>query len=119
VRDFRGLKVWQKAHQFVLDVYKMTQTFPPEERYGLTSQLRRAAISTAANISEGCGYDSEREFGRFLKISAGSRSEAEYELLLAHDLAYLTSEKYASLNAQIKEVKRMLNGFIKKLKADT
>ena len=119
MKDFRELKVWQKAHKFVLEVYKTTQSFPQEELYGLTSQLRRAAVSTASNISEGCGYDTDREFGRFLKISAGSGSEAEYQLLLAHDLDYINSDKHHSLDEQIKEIKRMLNGLIKKLKANS
>jgi len=115
MRDFRELKVWQKAHRWTLDVYRHTQTFPPQERYGLTSQLRRAAVSVPSNIAEGCGRDSERDFGRFLSIAAGSASEAEYQLLLARDLSYLKDDPHRSLHDQVNEVKRMLNSLIRKL----
>ena len=83
MRDFRELKVWQKAHRFVLDLYRHTQGFPAEERFGLTVQLRRAAVSVASNIAEGCGREGERDFARFLSIAGGSASEVEYQLLLA------------------------------------
>ena len=119
MRNFRELKVWQKAHQFVLEVYRVTKSFPAEERFGLTSQLRRSAVSVASNISEGSGRHSEREFGRFLDIAAGSSSESEYQLLLARDLGYLGQEPYRSLNNKVEEIKRMLHSFIKKLKADS
>jgi four helix bundle protein len=118
VRDFRELKVWQKAHQFVLVIYKVTQSFPSEERYGLTSQLRKAAVSMASNIAEGSGRESEREFRRFLDISAGSSSEAEYQLLVARDLGYINQVQHSDLTKLVKEVKRMLHSFMKKLKAD-
>ena len=119
MRDFRELKVWQKAHKFVLEIYKVTQSFPQEERYGLTSQLRRSAVSSPSNISEGCGYESDREFARYLEISAGSTSEAEYQLLLSRDLGYIKEDSYRALTNQAKEIKRMLHSFIKKLKPDT
>ena len=115
VRDFRELKVWQKAHRFVLTIYRQTRGFPAEERFGLTSQLRRAAASVASNIAEGCGRDGERDFRRFLSMAAGSASEVEYQLLLARDLGYLDDKIYGLLNEQINEVKRMLNSFIQKI----
>ena len=117
MRDFRQLKVWEKAHHLTLQVYKITNFFPSDERFGLTGQLRRAAASVSTNIAEGCGRESERELARFMSIAAGSASEVEYQLLLAYDLNYLQDETYRELNQQVNEVKRMLNSFIQKLKA--
>ncbi|MBI4956204.1 MAG: four helix bundle protein [Myxococcales bacterium] len=115
MRDFRELQIWQKAHRLALDVYQHTKGFPAEERFGLTAQLRRAVVSVASNIAEGCGRDGERELARFLSIAAGSASEAEYQMLLARDLTYLAPDTHGQLDAQANEVKRMLNGFIQKL----
>jgi four helix bundle protein len=107
--------VWQKAHEFSLEVYRATQTFPPDERFGLTAQLRRAAVSIASNIAEGCGRGSDKDFARFLSISAGSASESEHQILLARDLGYLPKKHYQRLNTQVNEVKRILNSFIQSL----
>ena len=85
MKDFRQLKVWEKAHHLALEVYKTTATFPKEEIYGLTSQLRRASVSIPTNIAEGCGRNTNADFARFLQIAMGSASETEYELILAHD----------------------------------
>jgi four helix bundle protein len=115
MRDFRELKVWEKAHHFALDIYRQTQHFPADERFGLTVQLRKAAVSTASNIAEGCGREGERELARFLSIAAGSASEAEYQLLFARDLGYLQQDVHRQLDDQVNEVKRMLNSFIQKL----
>lgn len=117
MRDFKELKVWHKAHQFTLDVYRHTKGFPPDERFGLTAQLRKAASSVPSNIAEGCGRSGDRELARFLGIAAGSASEAEYQLLLAKDLAYLVPQVHHGLDEQVNEVKRMLNAFIKTLAA--
>ena len=103
----------------VLSVYKATSSFPQQEIYGLTSQLRRAASSVPANIAEGCGCDGNREFARFLQIALRSASETEYHLLLAQDLGYLDVKTYEALNNQVTEVKRMLTGLIQKLNADS
>ena len=119
LRDFRSLKVWEKAHPLTLAVYKATRAFPSEERYGLTRQLRRSAASVPTNIAEGCGRDSERELHRFMSIAAGSASEAEYQLLLARDLGYLPTDAYQGLHSSVTEAKRMLAGFMKKLRADS
>lgn len=118
MKDFRKLIVWQKAHQLTLEVYKATATFPREELYGLTSQIRRASVSIPANIAEGCGRDSDAQLSRFLQIAMGSASELEYHLLLARDLEYLNFTDHERLESQVTEVKRMLASFIKKLKAD-
>ena len=115
LRDFTELKVWQKAHIPVLDIYRHTRDFPTEERYGLTAHLRKTATSIGSNIAEGCGRESEPELARFLSIAAGSASEGEYQLCLARDLGYLSNETHEQLDAQVNEVKRMLNSFIRKL----
>ena len=119
MRDFKEIKVWQKAHGWVLQVYHHTVTFPSEERFGLTAQLRKSASSVPSNIAEGCGRHGERDFSRFLSIAAGSASEAEYQLLLARDLGYMQETVYKKLDEQVNEIKRMLNSFIKKLMANS
>ena len=117
MKDFRDLKVWQKAHQLALALYRATATFPREELYGLTSQLRRGGCSVASNIAEGCGRGSEADFARCLQIAAGAASEVEYQLLLAHDLSMLAPQEYQGLDAQTTEVKRMLTSLIQKVKS--
>ena len=119
MRDFRKLKVWQKAHQLTLSVYRVSNGFPTDERYGLTSQLRRASVSIPANIAEGCGRRGDREMSRFLQIAMGSASELEYHLLLAHDLGLLDNQLHRELEEYTTEVKRMLSSFLQKLKADS
>lgn len=118
MKDFRKLDVWRKAHQLTLAVYKATTTFPKEELYGLTSQIRRASVSIPANIAEGCGRGSDAELGHFLQVAMGSASELEYHLLLAHDLNFLKTSDYEQLACDVIEVKRMLASFIQRLKAD-
>ena len=117
MKDFRQLKVWEKAHALVLVVYKATQAFPKHEMYALTNQIQRAAVSIPSNIAEGCGKDSDAELKRFLLIAMGSASEVEYLLLLAHDLAYLPDEPYQTICANLVSLRKMLNSFIQKLKA--
>ena len=115
MRDFKQLKVWQKAHRLVLDVYRHTRAFPSEERFGLTTHLLKSAVSVPSNIAEGCGREGDKELARFLSIAAGSASETEYQLLLARDLGYLNQQTYQDLDTKINEVKRMLNAFIQRL----
>ena len=118
VRDFRELKVWEKAHHLALEVYKATATFPRDELYGLTSQTRRCCASVPANIAEGCGRSGDPELARFCQIAMGSASELEYHLLLARDLHFLNGSNYEALSDGVVEVKRMLTSFIQKLKAE-
>ena len=118
VKDFRDLQVWHKAHQLTLTVYRLTATFPREELYGLTTQLRRSSASIAANLAEGCGRHGEAELARFCSIAMGSASELEYHLLLARDLNLLNAADYTALANQTTEVKRMLTGLQQKLTAD-
>ena len=101
MQDFRKLRVWQKAHQLSLDIYKATKRFPKDEIYGLTSQIRRATVSIGANIAEGSGKDSNIEFKRFLSIAMGSSSELENHLLLARDLEYLDKTEYDRFQADL------------------
>lgn len=115
MRDFRELKVWQKAHQVALDVYRHSKGFPADERFGLTAHLRKSATSVPSNIAEGCGRGGEKELARFLSIAAGSASELEYQLLLAHDLEYLPPAAHALLTEQVAEVRRMLYRFMQSL----
>lgn len=118
MKSFRDLQVWQKAHQLTLGVYVATQSFPREELYGLTSQMRRASSSIPMNTAEGCGRNTDNELRRHLEIAMGSASELEYQLLLVHDLKYITPIVYQQLNQQVCEVKRMLAAFINKLKGE-
>ena len=111
MQDFRNLKVWHKAHALTLDVYRETRKFPSDERYGLTSQLRRSCSSTPANLAEGCGRSGDIDFARFVNIAMGSACETDYHLLLARDLNYLSEDAYNSLTEQVSEVKRMLSSF--------
>ncbi|MGE3314885.1 MAG: four helix bundle protein [Planctomycetaceae bacterium] len=119
MKDFRELKVWEKAHQLTLDVYKQTTIFPRDEVYGLTSQLRRSATSIPSNIAEGCGRDGDADLARFLQIALGSTSELEYQLQLAHELGYLKDEPYRQLSDCSIEVKRMLGAFLQTLRKRT
>jgi four helix bundle protein len=119
MRNFKELQVWQKSHRVVIEVYRITKAFPSDERFGLVSQIRRSAASVPANIAEGCGRNGDRDFSRFLSIAAGSASETEYHLLLAHELKFIGTNDYVEIDRQIKEVKRMLNGFIQKLTPNT
>ena len=116
MKDFRTLKVWEKAHVLTLAIYKVTEKFPKQEMYALTNQIQRAAVSVPTNIAEGCGKDSDAELKRYFVIAMGSSSELEYLLLLAHDLKYLSEDSHQTLNNDLVEVRRMLNAFIQKLK---
>jgi four helix bundle protein len=115
MKDFRRLRVWEKAHSLTLRIYAVTQKFPKEELYGLTSQMRRASSSIAANIAEGCGRKTDADFCRYLIVALGSGTELEYHLLLSHDLKLLTDLEYELLQQELTEVKKMLNSFIQKL----
>ena len=116
MKNFRELKVWEKVHGLVLDLYKETAGFPVADTYGLTSQIRRATASFPANIPEGCGRGGDAEFARFLQIAMGSASELEYHLLLANDLEMLNKESHLALESRVAEVKRMLATLINKLR---
>lgn len=117
MKDFRQLKVWEKAHQLTLEVYKAMATFPNEELYGLISQLRRASVSIPTNIAEGCGRNTDADFARFLQIAMGSASETEYEVILAYDLGFLSKIQFDGLQSQAEEIKKMIASLLKTLRA--
>jgi len=118
MKDFRDLKVWGKAHEVALGCYAITKSFPKEEIFGLTSQIRRAGASVPANIAEGCGRRGNAELHRFLQIAMGSASELEYHLLLSRDLGYLNQDKHSRIHDQVTEVKRMLASLTRKVDLD-
>ncbi len=115
MKDFRSLRVWESAHRLTLEIYRTTAQFPREERYGLTSQMRRSSVSIPANIAEGCGKKGNGEFQRFLGIASGSASELDYELLVSRDLGYLTEPRYVSLNEELSRLRKMLNALQQKV----
>ena len=119
MKDFRKLTVWHKAHASAVAIYQATRRYPRDELYGLTSQTRRAAVSVAANISEGCGRATDADFARFLEMASGSASELEYHLLLASDLEFLPAKEHEHLGASVREVKRMLSSLTKRLRGNT
>jgi four helix bundle protein len=118
VKDFRDLKVWEKAHAVTLEMYRVTNSFPRDERYGLTSQIRRCSASIAANIAEGCGRRGNGEFHRFLQVASGSASELDYHLLLARDLCFLGNDQYGLIAKQLGELRRMLTALILRVDAE-
>jgi len=118
MKDFRDLRVWQKAHQLTLTVYEVTRRFLREELFGLTSQMRRCASSISANLAEGCGKHGNGEFRRFLDIACGSASELEYHFLLARDLPLVDDPQFKTLRHGAIEVKMMLAGLIQKVHSD-
>ena len=117
MKDFRELQVWQRSHALTLAVYRQTKSFPKDELFGLTSQIRRASASIPANIAEGCGRDGDAELKRFLNIALGSACELDYHLLLATELGYIAADESRPLAAEVLELRRMLGAFIQKLKA--
>ncbi|MEG2309363.1 four helix bundle protein [Chryseobacterium sp.] len=108
MRDFKKYDVWQSSHKIDLDIYQITSTFPREELFGLTSQIRRSVVSIPNNIAEGCGRNSDKEFAQFLNIALGSLSESEYLLFLAKDLEYIRIEDFERINEELNTVKRRL-----------
>ena len=119
MQDFTQLKVWQKAHNFTVNLYKKTANFPSEEKFGLTNQIRRASVSIESNIAEGCGRNGEREFSRFIDLAQGSAYEVRCQIFIARDLGFLSSDESNLLLSKIDEISRMMIAFQKKLKAES
>ena len=111
MRNYRQFDIWQLAHQLALEAYHSSGEFPSGERYGLTSQLRRAAVSVPANIAEGSGRPSDADFARFLGIALGSLSEFDYHLILARDLGYVDESISKSLGSMVADLRRMMTRF--------
>jgi four helix bundle protein len=116
MRNYKDLRVWEEAHRMTLSVYRATQAFPKDERFGLTSQIRRASASIAANLAEGCGRRSDGEMARFVQIAMGSGAELSYHLLLARDLGFMKGEEYDELNANLERTMRMLSALSSKVR---
>ena len=115
LRTFKDLKVWQRSYQLCLDIYKVTKGFPKEEMYGLTSQIRRSAVSVPSNIAEGYGRKTTQEYIRSLYIAYGSNCELETQTLLSGDLGYIEAGKLRKIQDEMGEVERMLKALIKSL----
>ncbi|MBU2949100.1 four helix bundle protein [Tamlana agarivorans] len=115
MRDFKKYDIWNLSHVFTLKIYALTKSFPSEELYGVTSQLRRASSSIPTNISEGCGRDSDPEFNRFLTIASGSASEVEYLIILSKDLKYIDEASFNQLSNEINTIKRKIYSLKQKL----
>ena len=117
MQDFKKLRVWQKAHTLTLDVYRISQSFPKEELYGLVSQMRRCAVSIASNIAEGSRRGTDPELSRFLRIALSSACELDYQVLLSFDLRYLNKEEFKKLSDSLTHIKKMLIAFITSIDA--
>jgi len=116
MRNYEDLQVWRKAHDLTLEIYKNTRSFPIDERFGLTSQIRRSCSSIGANLAEGCGRRSDAEMARFVQIAMGSGAELSYHLRLARDLDLLSKASFDSLRSNLSEIMRMLSSLSQKLK---
>ena len=117
VRSYRDLTVWQKSIQLTVAIYAETRTFPTHERFGLTSQIQRAAVSIPSNIAEGHIQSSDAVFARHLETALGSAAEVETQLHIAHLIGYVPAERYETLHVQIVEVMKMLRGLLKSVRA--
>ena len=109
MQDFRKLKVWEKAHELTLLIYKMSNKFPKNEMFSLTNQIRRASTSIPTNIAEGCGRGSDSQFAYFLNIALGSASELEYQIILSNDLRFVSDGNCQIILDELIEVKKMLS----------
>ena len=115
IKSYRDLHIWQRAKVFVVSIYKITGTFPSSEMYGLTNQMRRAAISIPSNIAEGFRKVSKKEKLQFLRTAYGSGSELETQLEISHDLAYLNKETFQRASSELDEIMRMMNKAIQSM----
>ena len=109
MRDFRKLTVWQKSVEFAKEIYRVTEQFPGTEKYGLCSQLQRAAVSIPSNIAEGSSRRTSIEFARFLDIAIGSAFEAETQLIISHQIGYLENETFEKLLAELTIIQKQIN----------
>lgn len=117
MRNYRELEVWEKSHKLTLELYKLSRAFPKEEMYGLTSQLRRAAVSIGANLAEGCGRRTSAELARFVRIAMGSASELDYHLLLCRDFEFFPGEQYERTSKELVRVRKVLSGLLVSIEA--
>ncbi len=118
MRNYRDLKVWSKSYALSLELYRISRSFPKEEIYGITSQMRRAAVSIGANLAEGCGRRSNAEMARFVRISMGSTSELDHHLLLCKDLGLLHADDYQRTARGLNEVRKMLSALLDSIETE-
>ena len=118
IKKKKKYDIWKLSHLLTLEVYKITESFPKEEIFGLTSQIRRASSSIGINIVEGCGRGSDEDFKRFLRNASGSAFEVEYILLLSKDLNYISEEKFLELSPKAEELKIKISKLILKIEED-
>jgi four helix bundle protein len=119
MKNFKELRIWQHGMKIVKEIYLLSKELPDHERYGLISQITRAAVSVPSNIAEGSSRESDRDYKRFLEMALGSLFELETDLLLIEDIYLPENEKLAVLLSMITEEQKMINAFIRKLKADS
>jgi len=115
MKSFEDLNVWKKSHDMVLNIYRLTRSFPADEKYGLVGQMRRSAVSVCANIVEG-GKKSTKDYLRFLEIARGSLEETKYYILLSRDLEYIGKDEFTYLDAACDEIGKMLYGFSRSIR---
>ncbi|NIA25729.1 MAG: four helix bundle protein [Gammaproteobacteria bacterium] len=118
MQNYEQLEVWKKAHLLAIRTYDITRSFPPEEKFGLVSQMRRCSVSIPSNIAEGAGRSSRADFARFLSIALGSASELHYQLRLSRDLGYTVEADHCSLSRDTEVIKRILFGLFARLRTD-
>ena len=117
VRNYRELEVWEKSHKLTLELYTLSRRFPKEEVYGLTSQMRRAAVSIGANLAEGSGRRTSAELARFVRIAMGSASELDYHLLLCRDFEFISNEQYDRTVRELVRIRKMLSSLLTSIEA--
>lgn len=113
---FKDLQIWQKGRSVTRRIYEITQKFPKEEHFGITAQMRRAAISIISNIAEGCGRKSDAYLKTFLSYALGSAAELECQCILANDLGFMTNNDFEEINNELLEIQKMIMAFMDKLK---
>lgn len=112
MRDFTKLEIWKRSHQLTLKIYSITKSFPKEELFGLTAQMRKSSSSMPTNIAEGCGRNTNPQLNRFLDIATGSASELQYQLILSKDLSYITGSVFLELHNETVEIRKMIRGYM-------
>ena len=115
MRNFLTLEIWKRSHLFTLKIYNITKSFPREELFGLSSQMRRSSSSIPTNIAEGAGRNTNPQFAQFLQFSSGSCSEIQYQLILSKDLTYISEEVFKELHSEIIEIRKMIFHYAGKL----
>ena len=119
MKDYKKLEVWQISKDLVIDLYRITKEFPKEEIFGLTSQIRRAAVSISANLAEGNGRNGDLELKRFLNIAFGSASELETLIIIVFELKYINEQDYKVIISKLESIQKMLSAFINKLQSNS